>query len=92
MSNADLFANYIFRNFSYCLKDGEFPCVLKHADVASAHEKNQKTNKTNYRRASILPNLFEIFENLMYRQLYDYFDSILSPKQRGFCQGDSAQH
>ena len=33
----------------------------------------------------------EIFENLMYWQLCDYFDAILSPKQRGFCKSDSAQ-
>ena len=31
--NADLFANYIFRNFNYCPEKGEFPWVLKHTDV-----------------------------------------------------------
>ena len=31
--NADLFANFIFRNFNYCLQKDEFPCVHKHADL-----------------------------------------------------------
>ena len=35
--NADLFATYIFRNFNYCLKKGEFPFVLKHVDVLPVH-------------------------------------------------------
>ena len=26
-SNADLVANYIFRNLKYCLQKGEFPCA-----------------------------------------------------------------
>ena len=31
-----MFVNYIFINFNYCLEKGEYPCVLKHADVALA--------------------------------------------------------
>ena len=31
--NADFFENFICKNFNYCLKKGEFRCVLKHADV-----------------------------------------------------------
>ena len=39
-SNAGFFGNFICENFSYCLKKGEFPCVLKHADVIPVHEKD----------------------------------------------------
>ena len=57
MSNTDLFVNCIFRNFNYCLEKGEFPYMLKHADVLLPHKKKEKTDKANYRPVSILPNL-----------------------------------
>ena len=71
---------------------GEFSCVLKHADVIPVHKKEIKSDKVNYRPVSILPNLSKIYEKVMYQQLYEHFDSILSPKQCGFPKGYSAQH
>ena len=82
--NADIFGNFICKNFNYCLKKGEFPCVLKHADVIPVHKKETKSDKVNYRPVSILPNLSKIYEILMYQQLYEHFNSILSPNQCGF--------
>ena len=54
--------------------------------------KKKKNNKSNYRPVSILPNISKISEKLMYQQLYDHFDSILSPKQYGFGKGHSVQN
>ena len=82
--NAGLFGNFICKNFKYCLKKGEFPCVLKHADVISVHEREMKSDKVNCRLVRILPNLSEIYEKLMYQQLYEHFNSIFLPKQCGF--------
>ena len=90
--NADFFGNFIYKSFSYCLKKGEFSCVLKHADVIPVHKKETKSDKANYRPVSILPNLSKMHEKLMYQQLYEHFNSILSPKQCGFPKGYSAQH
>ena len=75
--NADFFGNFICKNFNYCLKKGEFPCVLKHADVIPVHKKEIKSDKVNYRPVSILPNLSKIYEKLMYQQLYEHFNLIL---------------
>ena len=33
-----------------------------------------------------------MYEKLVYQQLYEHFNSILSPKQCGFRKGYSAQH
>ena len=33
---ADFFGLFICSNLNYCLKKGEFPCVLKHAGVIPA--------------------------------------------------------
>ena len=37
--NADLFGNFICKNFNYCLKKGEFLYVYKHDDVIPVHKK-----------------------------------------------------
>ena len=31
--NVNFFENFLCKNFNYCLKKGEFPCVLNHAVV-----------------------------------------------------------
>ena len=59
--NADFFENLISKNFHYCLKKGELPRVLKHADVISVHRKKIKTDKANYRPVGILLNLSNLF-------------------------------
>ena len=51
-----------------------------------------KSDKTNYRPVSILPNHSKIYEKLIYNQLYYYFDEILLPSQCGFCKGYSSHH
>ena len=56
---------------------GEFLQEFKNADIIPAHKKKEKSEKTNYRPVSILPNLSNIYEKLFYNQLYDYFDKIL---------------
>ena len=45
--NADIFGNFLYENFNCCLKKGEFPCVLKHADVIPVHKKEIKSDKVN---------------------------------------------
>ena len=51
-----------------------------------------KSDKTNYRPVSILPNLPKVYEKLICDQLYDYFDKILLPSQCGFRKGYSSQN
>ena len=79
MTNADLLPYHILRSFNYCLEKGEFPCAFKRA-VVPVHKKQEETKKANYRLMSIIPNLSKIYEKLMYQQLHDHFDSILSAK------------
>ena len=46
--NADFFGYLMCKNFDYCLKKGEFPCVIKHADIAPVHKNEIKSD--NIRR------------------------------------------
>ena len=56
------------------------------------HVRKITNAKKKYRPVSILSNLSKNYENLMYKKLYEYFDNILFPSQRGFRKGYSAQH
>ena len=69
--NAYIVANFICLHFNYCIDIGEFPVVFKHGDIKSLHKKKEKSNRTNYRTVSILPNLSKIDEKLIYNQLYE---------------------
>ena len=68
--------NFICKNFNYCLKKGECPCVLKHADVIPVHKKEIKSDKANYRPVSMLPTLSKIYKKVMYQQLYEHFNNV----------------
>ena len=91
--NKDIFGNFIKSDFNNnCVENEIFSEDLKHADVIPAHKKNDKCDKSNYRPVSILPNISKIYERLIYNQLYEYFDKILSPFQCGFRKGYGTQH
>ena len=63
--NSDVFANFICLHFNYCINIGKFLQEFKNADVISVDKKKEKSDKTNYRPVSILPNLSKIYEKLI---------------------------
>ena len=64
--NADIFANFICLHFNYCIDIGEFPQEFKNAEIIPVHKKKEKSDKTNCRPVSLLPNLSRIYEKLIY--------------------------
>ena len=64
---------------------------MKSANITPVFKKNDRTDKSNYRPVSILPNLSKVFERCIYKQLSAYFDGILSKQQCGFRKGFNAQ-
>ena len=65
---------------------------MKNAIITPVYKKGTKTSKDNYRPASILSNISKIYERLMFKQISEYFEPILSKFQCGFRKGFSAQH
>ena len=65
---------------------------MKLANITPVFKKNDRTDKSNYRPVSILPNLSKVFERCIYKQLSAYFDRILSKQQCGFRKGFNVQH
>ena len=55
--NRDLLAYFILHIFNNTLSSSEYPASLKYTDITPIFKKGDKTDKTNYRPISILPNL-----------------------------------
>ena len=65
---------------------------LKNAIITPVHEKGTKTSKDHYRPVSILSNISKIYERFIFKQMSEYFESILSKYQCGFRKGFSPHH
>ena len=72
--------------------NGEFPSLLKLADVTPAHKKDDRCDKSNYRPVSLLPAISKNFERILYNQINEYIDSKLSKYLCGFRAGFSTQY
>ena len=55
-----------------------FPDSLKFADITPEHQKDETTNKENYRPISVLRLISKIFERIMYDQLSEYLEKYLN--------------
>ena len=64
--NKDIFAGFIAKDFNNCVDKVVFPDDLKHVDVTQIHKNKDKSDKTNSRPVSILPNISKIYEKLIY--------------------------
>ena len=67
--NVDIISHFLYHNFNNSLSCYTcyvaFPTDMKYANVTPIHKKDDKTDKTNYRPISILPNLSKVYERLM---------------------------
>ena len=74
----DLFATFITGNFNLCLNKGEFPEILKIAEVTPLYKKVNLFEKDNYRPINILSNISKNFERIMHNQMNNFFINKLS--------------
>ena len=90
--NSDILGDSIFGNYNNCVSSSIFPNSLKNAIITPVHKKGAKSSKDNYRPVSILSNISKIYERLLFKQISEYFEPILSKFQCGFRKRYSAQH
>ena len=90
--NNDICAMVLSCDINQCIYEGKFPEHLKNADITPIFKKGDRMSKLNYRAVSILPTLSKIYEKILYRQIYEYFDKIFSKYLSGFRKGHSTQH
>ena len=79
-----LFVILIYSNHVKSVPDGSFSEDLKTAEVTPVYKKKKRTDKSNYRPASILSNISRNCERSLYNQMYGYFDRISSKYQCEF--------
>ena len=72
-----IFAEFIFLNLSKSIDQDVLPSAFKLANMVSAHKKNSKSLKDNYRPVSILSNISNAYEKFMFRQISKCFESFL---------------
>ena len=76
--NYDIFSEFLFENFNNIILTSLFSEQLKYADIKPIFKKDSLNDKRDYRLVSILSNISQIHEQLLYKQLETYFESILS--------------
>ena len=65
--NSDIFADFLHQHFNDAIATSVFPQNLKNANVTPVFKKGVRSNKTNDRPASILPNVSTIYERCLYK-------------------------
>ena len=72
--------------YNRCIIEGIFPSAMKLAKVTPVFKKGSKTLIANHRPISVISNLSKIFESIIYKRIYSYFESngLLNSAQFGF--------
>ena len=58
--NKALISYFVYNTFNNALSSSQYPNGLKYADVTPVFKKGDKSDKSNYRPISILPNLSKV--------------------------------
>ena len=90
--NHDIIAPLLCENFNDGIDRCIFPDTLKYAEIKPNHKKGDRSDRENYRPISLLPIISKLYERLLYTQIEDYFNEVLSPLQCGFRKFHSTQH
>ena len=79
--------NLIFKS---CLETGQFLSEWRKANVVPVFKKGDKQFVNNYRPISLFPITGQIFERLLYNQMFEFFirNDLISQNQSGFKPGD----
>ncbi|KAL5258808.1 hypothetical protein ACHWQZ_G009312 [Mnemiopsis leidyi] len=80
--------------YNECMRDGVFPDDLKTGRISPIYKKDNEELLENYRTVSTLAVFGKIFEKIIYRRLYNFFQSqnTLYENQYGFRKNHSTNH
>ena len=80
--------------FQHLLITSTYPDLWKLANVISIFKKGDKQLIKNYRPIYLLPICGKIFENIIFNNLYSYFNAnyLITKNQSGFRPGDSTSY
>ena len=87
----EIISMVLHRLFRLSMQQQKFPAIFKKANVIPVHKKDAKNVLSNYRPISLLNVNSKIFEKIIFKYLYNFFQDnfILSNYQSGFQAGKS---
>ena len=91
---ADEFLTPLCIIINQSLETGQFPSVMKLADVVPLFKSKDRSLETNYRLISLLSTMSKILEKVVYNRVYNFLDQTgqISNKQYGFRAKHSCKH
>ena len=92
LKNSECCFSELTKCINKAFNENKFPDTLKLSDIVPVFKKLDPTDKTNFRPVSVLPLLSEVFEKIIYDQLYEYAETFLNKLLCGFRKAHSTQH
>ena len=90
-SRTDVCASLLTKITNSSLRNGCCPDELKSAEVTPIFNKNDASDKENYRPVSVLHHMPKVFERIMYIQIENFMKGKLSKFLTGFRENHSTQ-
>ena len=89
-------SGFTFEYLTSCVNEaissGKFPDSLKLSNIVSVHKKKDPTDKCSYRPVSILPFLSNVFDKIIYDQIYIHMNNFLNDLLCGFRKSHATQY
>ena len=82
--SANIFAEIIHLAINASINKNKFPSFLKLAHGIPVFKKGSKNSKHNYQPISILKDISEVYERVMFKQIGDFMENFFSKFQYGF--------
>ena len=83
---------FLLSSFNNSITSSIFPLSIKKAIITPVFKNGDKHWKESYRPVSILPNLLEILERFLFKQISNFMEPFFSKQQCGFRKGYSTQY
>ena len=86
-------APILVKIFNCCIEIGIFPDVLKIANIIPLYKGGVRTESTNYRPISLLPQFGKLFEKIIKKRMVKFLDkyNLITPHQFGFRKNYSTE-
>ena len=92
LKNSERCFSELTKFINKAFNENKFPDTPKLPDIVPVFKKLDPTDKTKFRPVNVLPLLSEMFEKVMYDQLYEYAETFLNKLLCGFRKAHSTQH
>ena len=92
VNSVHTYSHAITKIFNDSSKSGNFPDILKYADITPVFKKGDKTDKSNYRPISTFSNFSKVFQKMIYAQVNSFMEPKLSKYLAGFHKNYNTQY